>query len=673
MPRLIAVVCGLFWIASPALAQEPALKAPPANSLASDAPEKLLSPTSQLYIRWDGITAHNEAYKKSFWGGLMAGPTGDSIRTLLSDWPKYLGSSLLTEPLLEGKPPEELKKNLADIKNASKFTDLIIEKGSIISVEVRGPTLTTKGVGQALGSLFNGESPGPQLLMPDVQLFVIVPNIAGREEVLFATLRLLMKTEFKLEPFEISARKGFKQIPDEKGSKGSANIAFWVEGKHFVLYAGSLKFETALASLESNAKKGGITGHPLFHKCRKDPGFESVTRGFVDTGRLIALAKGLAGPFVPGLGKRLDDLGITNLKSITFNSGFEGKESRATYEFELIGERKGLAKILKQQPIGLKDLPPLPPDMSHFSALRIDPQAAYETTITALEATLNEPLDTDEEGKSLDEKILLRREQLMKELDKQLGMNIKDALIPHLGDKLVIFNSPSEGLSSLGTVVCLSLKDGAKVKHAVDRIHRVLDSMAGASVKTRKKKLLGVEIRELYSPGFLIFTPTYAIVDDWLVFSLHPQPVQGFIFRAKGELPVWKPDAATALRIAKLPADACGLQYCDPRATVQNLCCVGPLALNTLGTILSLGSILGGNRSDNESSYEPFDIGLMPNAHILNKHLFPNLTVTRDDGKAIRIELYESFSLPFEFIGLEPTVVGGYLGLSGFVGAIGKR
>src|ERR1700722_11604048 len=117
MPRLIAVLFGLFWITSPALAQKPALKTPPATSQASDSPEKLLSPTSQLYIRWDGISAHNDAYKKSFWGGLMAGPTGDSIRTLLSDWPKYLGSSLLTEPLLEGKPPEELKKNLDDIKN----------------------------------------------------------------------------------------------------------------------------------------------------------------------------------------------------------------------------------------------------------------------------------------------------------------------------------------------------------------------------------------------------------------------------------------------------------------------------------------------------------------------------------------------------------------------------
>src|SRR6516162_3766548 len=95
------------------------------------APEKLLSPTSQLYARWDGVTAHAETYKKSFWGPLMAGPSGDSLRALLAKVPKLLGSSLLAEPLLDGKPPAELKANLADLKNASKLIDLIADKGAL--------------------------------------------------------------------------------------------------------------------------------------------------------------------------------------------------------------------------------------------------------------------------------------------------------------------------------------------------------------------------------------------------------------------------------------------------------------------------------------------------------------------------------------------------------------
>ena len=52
-------------------------------------------------------------------------------------------------------------------------------------------------------------------------------------------------------------------------------------------------------------------------------------------------------------------------------------------------------------------------------------------------------------------------------------------------------------------------------------------------------------------------------------------------------------------------------------------------------------------------------------AHALNKHLFPNLTVTRNTNDAIRIEVSESLSLPLEFIGLEPVMLlGGYFGAS---------
>jgi hypothetical protein len=45
-----------------------------------------------------------------------------------------------------------------------------------------------------------------------------------------------------------------------------------------------------------------------------------------------------------------------------------------------------------------------------------------------------------------------------------------------------------------------------------------------------------------------------------------------------------------------------------------------------------------------------------------NQHLFPNLTVTRCGGESIRSEAYESFSLPFETVGLEVVVLfGGYV------------
>jgi hypothetical protein len=171
--------------------------------------------------------------------------------------------------------------------------------------------------------------------------------------------------------------------------------------------------------------------------------------------------------------------------------------------------------------------------------------------------------------------------------------------------------------------------------------------------------LKGVEYREFYARGFGIITPTYAIVGDWLVVSGHPQAVQGVILRTKGDLEKWKPDADTAKRLAKMPADGCGLQFNNPKSTVGNLCTIGPLVLSVFG-------LRGGFNEPNETDFDPIDVGLIPNAHELNKHLFPNLTVTRDDGKTIRVEVNESFSLPLEAIGFEPFAFAITLGLLRF-------
>jgi hypothetical protein len=166
-------------------------------------------------------------------------------------------------------------------------------------------------------------------------------------------------------------------------------------------------------------------------------------------------------------------------------------------------------------------------------------------------------------------------------------------------------------------------------------------------MKVRKKVLAGIEMREVYGPvGFLV--PSYAVVGDWLVIAGHPQPVQGVILRHAGTLERWKPDPDTAARLGKLPADAVGIQFCNPKSTVQNLCCVGPLFFGLLGQsrLFQQGS----------SDFDPLDVGMLPNGHELARHLFPNLTVTRDDGTTVRVEVNESFSLPLEFLGVEPVL-----------------
>ena len=404
-----------------------------------------------------------------------------------------------------------------------------------------------------------------------------------------------------------------------------------------------------------------MTNHPLFQRCLKTGDFESVTRGFVDTEKVINLAKTLAGPFVPGLKERLDSTGIGGLKAVVFSSGFDGKESRALYEFDVPGERKGITKVLKNEPFGLNDLPPLPPDVSRFSALRVDPTATYEAGLGLIEfLTMNAEFGVEEDAgkKNPTAVIKARKEYLARESDKFLGISVNEDLLPHLGDKLVVFQSPTEGLQVLGTVVCISVKDAAKVKTAAERVQRALEAIANSPIKVRKKVLKGVEYREFYASGFGLVTPTYAIVSDWLLSAAgHPQAVQGVILRAKGDLEKWKPDAATAKRLAKMPA-GCGLQFCDPKSTASNLCTIGPLFMSQRSECAAFQpeNSRDGLRSDRRGHHPQL-------AAEVCKHLFPNLTVTRDDGKTIRIEVNESISLPLEVIGAEPFAFAIALGL----------
>jgi hypothetical protein len=298
----------------------------------------------------------------------------------------------------------------------------------------------------------------------------------------------------------------------------------------------------------------------------------------------------------------------------------------------------------------------MPPDVSRFSALRLDFPAAYDAGLGLVEfLTMNEEEGVEEvEKKNPSARIKARKEYLAREIDRILGISVTKDLLPHLGDKFVMFQSPGEGLSAFGTVVCISVKDAAKAKTATHLIQRGIEALVNSPVKVRKRVLRGVEYREFYARGFGVITPTYAIVDDWLVVALHPQAVQGVILRARGDLERWKPDAATAKRLAKMPADGCGLQYCDPRSTVSNLCILGAPFVSALNLVNDTGP---------ETDFDPLDVVLVPNAYELNRHLFPNLTVTRDNGRTIRIEVNESFSLPFEMIGFETLGILSVLGL----------
>src|SRR5207249_7714667 len=97
------------------------------------------------------------------------------------------------------------------------------------------------------------------------------------------------------------------------------------------------------------------------------------------------------------------------------------------------------------------------------------------------------------------EVIKQRKAYLERELNKFAGVDIRAELLPYLGDRIVMFQSPTEGLSVFGTVVCISVKDPARVRTAADRIQKGIDTLVGGGpTKVRRKVFRGIELREIY-------------------------------------------------------------------------------------------------------------------------------------------------------------------------------
>ena len=126
---------------------------------------------------------------------------------------------------------------------------------------------------------------------------------------------------------------------------------------------------------------------------------------------------------------------------------------------------------------------------------------------------------------------------------------------------------------------------------------------------------------------------------------LFPQQVQGYILRAKGDLAAWKPDARVRKSLEELPKEFISVSFSDPRPSVKE--------------ILSIAPLIGGT----VNSFTPdskFEVGSLPNAQEATQHLFPNVSVSTDDGTTLRLETRASLQLPFDVTGLDVYAVFGF-------------
>lgn len=571
----------------------------PVSAPAQDAPEALLPSGTQLYLRWDGVDAHRDAYDKTALGKMMQGDMGVFLQGVFEKVKEGLGSVLTVEQLLSGTPPEKLAQMQADANEAAKLFSLIGKHGFILALH--------------LGSL----EP------PQGQVTFIIPNGGDDARPVIGAMRLIATlNRIPVQEKKIGQRTVY-HIPTP-----IIHIAWWNEGKHAVVNVGTETPEQTIARFEKGADSS-LASNPMFKQVSGFKDFRTSARMFLDVDSLVKIAKTRG----PAVAKLLDELGVSGLRSVVLYSGFDGDSERGLVEVDMPGPRKGLLSLLEGKSFTFADLPPLPPDVTSFTMTNIHPGQTYDVIIQALEQII--PM--------IDPDAIEDFRSGLREMNLALGIDLRKDLLESLGGRLAYYISPSEGPLNLGATLLIQVKDADKAKESIEAAIKGLAKTAGGDVRLQRRTYRGVEVHEVHvkTQGFF-FVPTYAVHKDWLIVSYFPQPVHGYILRATGEIDSWKPSDRVTSALGKMPKEFTSISFSDPRPSMKEL--------------LSLAPFIGGL----VNSFNPeaiIEMGTLPNAQEATRHLFPNVSVSSDDGKILRIESRASLSLPLELTGIDTYIV----------------
>jgi hypothetical protein len=491
---------------------------------AQDAPERDVSGRRQVYLRWDGLDAHREAFDKTALGKMMQGDTGAFLSALIP----------FLEKQLDGFDDQLSPDVITLLKELPQTLQAIGKHGFGLGVEIK------------------------QFRPLRVETTIIFPNSGGTDGRVLSFLKRVLRVA-NLEVKQVNAGTG------EYAQADPIKIQWWTRG-HDTTVLISVGMDTPPA--------GGVT--PLvtetdLHKKRKDfREFSAWVHGYVDVAGVAKLATRVE------MKRLIDDLGLDRLKSITFHSGPDGPGEHCVVKLDMPGPRKGLLRVLGSESISLTDLPPLPADMNSFAAINLDPAAFYDAAVKGIESAVRafKPRRKD------------AVHQGIKLVETIFGLSLENDVFAALDKRVACYNSPGDGPFSFGTVYLVKVKDTRKLQHALDKIVRGVAAVPLIKVAVKKTTYHGATINEIrLGEESYRELPSFAIHKGWLVYSSNPQPIRGFILRANGELPTWKIDADLTRRLSAFPKDYVGIAVSDPRPAVKTLLSLGPTVAGMLNNL----------------------------------------------------------------------------------------
>jgi hypothetical protein len=600
-PRVLCATLVLLW---GGFAGSLSLRAEGAERLK---PEALLSEQSVVYLRFDGLKAHQTELDKTVLAQLLAEdlhPLMDYLKKLALN---ATGPDVVAERLLAGAEPDKLIEIQKSARLMPRLIENVSQRGLLVGAETTMAPL------------------------PGAQATIVFPGAAEPEyrDGLFAAVRLIaILSDREVEETEQNGRTMLKI------SKGPATLACWQEGDHVVSTFGTAPPDGVVA--RAKGKGENLTAHPLFKQLGQFHDYDTYARGFIDTKRGVDFARGI---FPPAAGT-LDEIGLSGVTSVSLHMGCEDELLRNTVVLATTEERKGLlAGFSAADDLKIEELPPLPPDTSMMAAASLDAGAVYES-ITGMIGVLVRSANPG------------RYEDYQRELEKfeeKLGGDVRRDLNDAVQSSVVAYSCPSEGAFFFGSGLAFKVKDEEKLHAVVERLFRTLAEYGGAEVTFRKQPYRDGELSVVeFDAATFPFSPTYTVHGGWFVIGLSPQAAQGLIVRSSDEFRTWQPSPIMKRALAGVearrasqdsPAKVLAVTHIDPRPTVA--------------TVLSYSSFfiaIARSRPFRRSGFE-FDATLIPNTQAITERLSPGSAVVLDDGKSIRIDTHDTLPLPLDVSG----------------------
>lgn len=356
-----------------------------------------------------------------------------------------------------------------------------------------------------------------------VGVVVKVGDDAAAANQAMADLRAMFEAEERPE----NRREGTLEIDGVTfevmpGSRNDPQLALGLVDGYLVFAVGDASAEAIVANLR---KRSGFGASERWTGVAQSVSVATpTTRVFVDFGFFRDLAVGSD----RDAQEVLERLGLEGVGALVSETGLEGNRFVSRTHLET-GERKGLLGFVDGAPLGAADLATIPGDADMALTTRLSPMAILERVIGVV---------PEEEREAMER-------QVFEGFKLATGVDLKDGLLAHMGDRVSLWSSPSQG-GVLGSGLTLSwqLTDpdsfDQSFEKVMDFVVRTTNQLGGRQERGGRRYGTWIEERSIGEvPMWFInttdndvpFAPAWCVADGHLIASLYPQMLRDVVER----------------------------------------------------------------------------------------------------------------------------------------------